>query len=449
MRVHVLIVFVAAALGSIVVRAADSVPDHDVKQFSYVCLEANQEVCLGISPGNSEPSWKPNDIFDVQVKSRRNNEFKGDDYKKTRWDVDFVSQQISLSRFGDLCVTKHPYNNQMELRPCDGSYGSENLFDLSFNTNINQAGYLRLKGTTLCGTVMRCQSGGNSYCSSSSTQVATGVFEQGSYVKFRTCWDAENGDPAHKSAQVFRQALDCAVGCTPFLLYGNDVCDPECQNDACDFDNRQCATPSPTPPTMSPTQNPTTSPTLYPTLSPTLSPTGSPTTATPSTSPTYAPSLRPSTSPTQYPTANPTTRGPTTSPTLSPSASPTISPTPSPSEAPSAAPTALPRLSASPPGTDLTTTSIVLLSVFLPILLIILAMCCFAVVLRRREKEAKKDPKRWKSPIDMNQALHAEFHRQKEPTYCGCFARSSSRGAANGPSSPSGWRNTKQPDFEP
>jgi hypothetical protein len=256
-------------------------PTIDTKRYTYLCLEAQQDLCVGISPGD-----RPQDIptvdgtpYYVQLKRRLNNEYKQADYKKTRWDLDGASstQRIMLSRFPDLCMTKI-IPNRVALIECDSdSITSSNQWDLSpFSFDPNSASYLRLKSDpTLCLTAVQCKSNKVDYCSFDSNDPAIDAttlqfigLESGSYLRFKPC--ADRPDQAWlEKIQIFRARIDCAKGCPP-LLQENNVCDKEyCDNPECNFDNGKCKTKSPTPPTHSPTS---TSPTLFPTPSPTDSP---------------------------------------------------------------------------------------------------------------------------------------------------------------------------------
>jgi hypothetical protein len=296
----------------------------DTKKYSYICLEAQQELCLGISPGDGEPSFDPNNVFWLQVKSRTKNEYQLTDYKKTRWDFDFDTGGIILSRFSDLCIARDT-GNKVGLFPCetvgltnpnyspDTRYGRWNL--QQFQMNENQAGSLELFNSdrSSCLTVMKC-SGGKGWCDPNSNDPAidpvTGKFiglSVGSYLKMKPCWDAPGGFPGLQALQIWRQRLDCAAGCSPALEF-NDVCDPPCNVAQCsDYDSGNCKTQSPTPPTKSPTPKTGPKPTSPP-------PTDSPTTRSPNSKPTF----KPSSSPTKLPTtANPTHK-PTHQPTGSP-----------------------------------------------------------------------------------------------------------------------------------
>ena len=59
--------------------------DDDLKKYSYVCLQSDQNLCMGISPGEGDPFYDPDDIFYLQVKNREKNENASLDYKKMRW----------------------------------------------------------------------------------------------------------------------------------------------------------------------------------------------------------------------------------------------------------------------------------------------------------------------------------------------------------------------------
>lgn len=137
-------------------------------------------------------------------------------------------------------------------------------------------------------------------------------FRRGSYVKAKPCWDDPDGGglQSWKESQIWRQRLDCAVGCPPFLQY-NERCDALCNVPACEFDNGDCKTLSPTPPTNSPTLFPSVSPTSFPTRNPVSGPTAEPTlranTASPTTSfPTFSPTQVPTRKATKSPTEHPT-----------------------------------------------------------------------------------------------------------------------------------------------
>jgi hypothetical protein len=78
---------VVAVMTSLLVAGYTSAGVIDPKQYSYVCLETDQDLCLGTSPGDNEPFFNPNNLFFLQVKSRSRNEEQALDYKKLRWYV--------------------------------------------------------------------------------------------------------------------------------------------------------------------------------------------------------------------------------------------------------------------------------------------------------------------------------------------------------------------------
>ena len=49
----------------------------ETKRYSYICLESNQDICMGISPGDSDPVFHPDNIFWLQVKSREKKRISG------------------------------------------------------------------------------------------------------------------------------------------------------------------------------------------------------------------------------------------------------------------------------------------------------------------------------------------------------------------------------------
>lgn len=149
---------------------------------------------------------------------------------------------------------------------------------------------------------------------------------RGAYLKMMPC-------VAKSTSQSWRQTLDCALGCSPFMTQ-DKICDEACNTKSCNWDNNACATKRPSMPTPRPTYRPSRSPT---TSLPTASPSQAPTFSAPTNAPTYTPSYSPSRAPTtSKPTANPTYSSPTLSPTSSmPTKQPTTStPTVSPSLAP-------------------------------------------------------------------------------------------------------------------
>ncbi|KAH9261440.1 hypothetical protein BASA81_000084 [Batrachochytrium salamandrivorans] len=319
----------------------------DLKLYSYFCLEKQQKLCLGIST-DGDPSYNSLTPYQMQVKRREANEAKGTDYQKMRWTVDRTNGRIQLSNFTSLCVAKQ-FDNALTpapvvLRPC-GTVGRLEKWDLRrFLIDITEQGTITLEGwPNQCLTLMACTRTSLGNCDPN-TQVAypsnlipDSEELRGAYLKMMPC-------VANSFSQSWRQTLDCALGCSPFMTQDN-ICDQECNTALCNWDNNACATKKPTPPTKSPTWAPSKSPT---TSAPSLTPSRAPITSFPTHSPTQHPTARPSTAPTlSGPTTSPTSSKPTLSPTTSspsaaPSTSPSRSPTATPTFAPSTQPTLLP-----------------------------------------------------------------------------------------------------------
>lgn len=436
----------------------------ETKQYSYICLEANQNLCLGISPGEGLPFYDPASVFKLQIKQRLRNEDAGTDYKKTRWDVDYVNKTVSLSWFTHLCMASPINSDYVGLYPCDQVHNGtfSGTYQLAFNQNIQERAEIKSEhDPTMCMTVMACNADRNGFCNWFSN-IMSNTFTAGSIVRMKKCWFAPGGDPGSKPAQTFLQALDCAPGCSP-MLQNNDVCDHACANDACNLDNGLCVTAAPTMPTPVPTRSPTTSrpsaapvtqtptrlptgkptkvPTPMPTRSPVIAVTETPTrvpTNKPSKSPvvaatdepTRAPTLQPSASPTSTPTASPIRR-PTTSPTSSvPTASPTWSaPTGSPTTAaptiaPSSSPTIDPVLARIRQKEEEDRQQLMLIiGVCVP--LILLLLCCLVMycVARDRRRRFEKRPKQWGSMIDVNQAAYKEYFKEHSQPQRSCWQR--------------------------
>ena len=232
----------------------------DTHRYSYICTNYNQLLCLGISPGPGLPYYNPASIYWLQIKQRARIQNAGEDFKKTRWDVRFNESLISLSRFPDLCIALNGQDytqTEVGLFPCtDVKNGSRlGLWNTTFNKNMNEEGEVVLLGAPgqeLCLSVMNCENNNGPWCNLYSTQVALNTMRAGAYVRLAPCWYSDPMYAEYKSAQVFVQAIDCAVGCSP-MLQNNNFCDAPCNNAACYWDNGRCATPSPTPPTLRPT----------------------------------------------------------------------------------------------------------------------------------------------------------------------------------------------------
>jgi hypothetical protein len=436
----------------VLVEVSATIPtslDKDVKRYSYICLQSNQNLCLGISPGDGLPSYNESaPPFLMQLKQRLRNEAQALDYKKTRWDVRFQENLVSLSRFSDLCISLQSTDkslNELALYPCTDVVQGTRLgkWAMDFNNNVNEVSTMELMGLGQCVTVVQCANDGGPYCNPDSEKPVTdGIYRSGTYIKTKPCWWTPTGSPTWKDAQTYVQAIDCAIGCPPMLQF-NDVCDPECSNAQCNWDEGMCITKAPTPPTFRPTESPTKRPTKQPT---TLQPTHLPTTGSPSEAPTLRPtheptSRQPSTSPTKKPTHEPTSKGPTTSPTTStPSQKPSITPTSSfpskrptfspstspttstPSFAPTRSPIKVPILQVSPPTEppelEQPINVAVILAVTIPLLLLLLLCLVLLLVVRERRRRKRKNPKQWNSLIDVNQAAFIEHHRNRPKGVC-------------------------------
>ncbi|MHA1680864.1 MAG: LNR domain-containing protein [Promethearchaeota archaeon] len=310
------------------------------KEYSYICLTHNDDLCLGVSPHLKIPTHE--DSFMLQLKRRTNNEKKEADYRKMRWDIDHLNNTISLSAVSEpsrLCISKRKsphakFTNDVVLVNCE--YKEEiDKWDMGFNL---ESGTIQLVGTELCLTAMQClDNERNGYCNPRSTKLVKlarkgkwDKFVEGTYVKAYPCHNGNHPDrkTGIEESQTFRSTLDCALGCSP-LFAGNGRCDESCRNEACGFDGDECETLAPTPPTMDPTPSPSVFPTPNPSQSPTLRPSKHPThspVTKPSSSPSVHPSLHPSVHPSLSPSAQPSL-SPSVHPSLSPSAQPSPSPT--------------------------------------------------------------------------------------------------------------------------
>jgi hypothetical protein len=259
----------------------------DTKRNSYVCLEENDDLCIGISPGwNVDPVFNPNEIDYLQVKPRSKNEIGSRDFQKMRWDLSYGQGRVALSNYGYLCAAKQALSDRAGVFPCDDALAktySNNITFGRWNINAlrkdtNQVGTMMLAGNTkVCLTAMRCETPpGADFCDPESKLVAWDdvgktIYDlrRGSFLRFRKCYDAEGGNPAWKPLQLWKQKIDCAIGC-PIDLQENNVCDVACNKTACNFDNGACLpftgtkipTKAPTPPTPPTTFSPTLSPTI-------------------------------------------------------------------------------------------------------------------------------------------------------------------------------------------
>lgn len=350
------------------------------RRYSYVCLSANDDLCFGVSSGGVTVDQ----AFELQLKFRKNNELKGLDGNKTRWDLNLTTQgQFKSSSNRDYCIQRTGQKNKVQIKK--GCVSSEVYFNLTrLNQNKEMSGQIQHLKTKLCLTVMKCLiivNNGRRFCDKSiNIPERSGVFQDTSYIKLWPCFfNPTRGNLMDIKAQTFRNRLDCVPGCT-VNMQDNDKCDDACNTPLCDMDNGLCNTQSPTPPTRSPSNNPSVSPTLHPTSIPTVSPsetpTNNPTTSTPTKSPTTSPSAIPSQSPTNLPSINPSFR-PSNKPSIAPSHSPSKSPSASPTRANTTSPAIL---VVAATGSNL-----------LWLLLLLLILCCIPFCFWYRRNKDKKD----------------------------------------------------------
>ncbi len=373
----------ATLFATIVSASSEPLLQDDLKLNSFICLEEEQDLCLGISL--FDDAHNGDNTMKLQVKRRFANLNKGDDFLKLRFTVDRVNGMIYKTNFTNMCVQRDrgQFGEVLDVGlescpPLDAANKPRAKFDLGgFLENVNEQGKLYLKSDpTKCLTVMNCRrpKPDADFCAFDHNVPYTGKFfdvdnMKGSYVKFAECRDDQ-------PSQVWRQALDCAPGCTPYMLGGE--CDEECRNDACGWDAGSCATPQPTPPTLSPTHSPSTTPT---TSVPSVRPSKAPTVTAPSEGPNYV-----------SPTESPVVAAPSEQPTVS---TPTNSPTKSnPTKSPSKPPVVIntERGTTSSPTLSAGSGDLLWLWILLVILAVLIFSCCiFGVFYRRREQKKKEE----------------------------------------------------------
>jgi hypothetical protein len=302
-----------------------------------VCLEEDDTLCLGVSPG---PKVVEEDL-PAQLKNRTNNELLNLDGEKLRVDVKFaINGTISYSLNNKFCYRQRGKENDIYLSTsCSGDI-KEHWKTIYFLNNSEQISSIEHRRTKLCMTVMRCDLIYNtklkiSFCDKDVLYPERKKFRKTAMIRLWPCWYSVGGNVKDKRAQTFKNRLDCAVGCDA-NLQDNDVCDPACNNDQCLLDNGNCISKAPTPPTESPTNSPSINPTNNPSESPSINPTRSPSSVSPTNNPSFnpthnpsnIPSSNPSNSPSNNPTRNPTRypSPPTNSPSYNPSLSPSLSP---------------------------------------------------------------------------------------------------------------------------
>ena len=277
---------------------------------AYICMDAQAMLCLGIST-DVVPVYDPSNLIHLQVKLRDRNERRGTDFLKMRWEIDTIGGQIRLASANTLCITKMigGPSKELVLRPCNPSSPSPlSKWDIPFsNTNdsdnsTSRSGALALRSNSnQCMTLIRCVSTSEGRCDPSVEQPFSGDSSSfnapllsGSFVKLAKC--------DYGLSQELQQVQDCAPGCTSVLL-SNQICNPQCQNAACNWDNGQCQVL---------TDEPTASPTRLKTHSPVIKPTSSPSSSRPSRHPTTTrPSKVPTARPSQVPIVSLATHKPT------------------------------------------------------------------------------------------------------------------------------------------
>lgn len=336
----------------------------NIANYTYICIDADQNLCLGISPGKGEASL--DSVYRLQLKDRENNEEKGTDYKKTRLDINYDNGTIEMST-GGLFVNKRKSSGVAWV---SADYGQFNL-----SSFLNEDGMGHIQTGEECLTAIECSvkltSNGNRFCNPDTTTPVKKEedLKSGLYLKFKECTSEFN--------QVFRTKLDCAQGCLPSMI-GDRHCDGVCFNSNCEFDGGDC----------NPTAFPTAVPTLFPSVSPTLNPVFT--------------SVSPSSAPSPVPTSVPTLQ-PSKAPSLAPSFSPSFVPTPEPSAAPTVfsptryptkRPTTLATFSPSSAPTNVSSDVTNAVAISLSLLFVIAVLCCMWCILwprRRNENETTGD----------------------------------------------------------
>ena len=270
--------------------------------YSYICLQDNQELCLGISIGNAIPVY--GDSYKLQLKKRDVNDSSPSNLRKISW---FFSEDYGYIR-------SYRYPLYMRKRSRSGSVFVEDKFSVfnisSFKTNINEAGVIKLLDEDECLTVMQCnlkEGEKTKFCNPNTNNPVTrpGQIKNGAYVRFRPC--------DYSYSQIFRTKLDCAPGCTPFDVE-NAVCNSNCNVTTCPIYPHNCSTLTPTlsplgdTPSPSLTPQPTSSSPVLQSQAPSLSP-----------QPTQQHTVPPTTLQTHNPSPNPETNTPSpTNQSLSP-----------------------------------------------------------------------------------------------------------------------------------
>ncbi len=238
---------------------------------------------------------------------------------------------------------------------------------------LNQT--VKLNGTDLCLTLMKCDVGPGGFCNPASIREVLSVpdIKKGSYLRFRECKSSSLAVSQH-----FEIDPPCARNCTQAML-NNTKCDLECYTKECYYDGGYCNS---TAPSLAPTTQPTTEP--------------------PTIIATNAPSRAPSTFTTGYVSASPTPSPLLTdSPTHNPNIHPISPPTPKPSTlSPSSESPPAPPQTPTPTGTNGTLPANALdepwserdISLLVLLLLCICALCGLSIALIMIRIEEGKKP---------------------------------------------------------
>ena len=265
----------------------------NANNYTYICLETEQNFCIGISPGDALPT--ADDEFKLQIKNRLRNEDNNQAWKKTRFDISNANGTIKMTNF-DLYLAQKPRSGSVFLLE------EPSVFNLtSFTENINEEGVIKLTDSDDCLTVMQCSpldNGKREFCNPNTNKEVrfSSDLQTGAYLRFRPC--------THSFSQIFRQRLDCADDCAPVNI-GDGVCDLACNNTMCDFDHGDCLFTLTSLPTDSPSESPTfTDETFSPSDSPTPWPTYAPS-GLPTMPPSGSPTTFPTNQPVSYPTSTP------------------------------------------------------------------------------------------------------------------------------------------------
>jgi hypothetical protein len=233
-RCVLVLVLLACTLPSLLVAT-------QLKRYSYLCLKARPNLCLGVSTG---AQGMPYAGMALQLKPRINNANQGLDYKKMRWNMDPSPSALRLTNISHLCVDYVDFRTPLNLFECQD--GQRAVWDFD-----EQVGVIRYNGSNLCMTSHVCTLHADpaQSCSMSNLAVetvATNILP-GAGIFLNGCFDMVNGKLSSQASQVWQQDLDCAAGCSPDMAF-NGACDLVCDTTECLNDHGQCALPPTTPP---------------------------------------------------------------------------------------------------------------------------------------------------------------------------------------------------------